>query len=166
MNSSAFSSAEQFITEPSASTICSARTWVARPPKRAPVPWVPVEIAPAMDCTSMSPRFVIARPRDHNVGLSSFRRVPARTVTRAPDGSTGITDWIPVRLSRLICTPSVTATGVKECPAPTHLTCKPSAAARVISSLSSATLAGAARRVGRALAQPAQFCQKCDSIHS
>ena len=56
------STREQCSCEPSAVIIVSARTWVARPPKSAPDPWVPVEIAPATLCRSMSPRFSSARP--------------------------------------------------------------------------------------------------------
>ena len=41
----------------SRATIC-----VARPPKPSPVPCVPVEVAPAIVCRSMSPMFGIARP--------------------------------------------------------------------------------------------------------
>ena len=37
----------------------------------SPVPCVPVETAPAIDCTSMSPRFGRASPRRSRIGLKS-----------------------------------------------------------------------------------------------
>ena len=46
-------------------------TWVAMPPRPAPVPCVPVEIAPEIVCASMSPRFGMARPSE-----SSARSAP------------------------------------------------------------------------------------------
>ena len=64
-------------------------TWVASPPNRRPVPWVPVEIAPAMVCSSMSPRLVSARARGRAArGSAGAAACPACTVTRAAASST------------------------------------------------------------------------------
>ena len=49
-------------TEPSPVTSSSPTIVVARLPSAAPVPCVAVDVAPAIDCWSMSPRFGIARP--------------------------------------------------------------------------------------------------------
>ena len=68
-----------FITSPAAVTNVSPTTCVAMEPKRTPVPWVPVLMAPAMLCTSMSPRFSCASPRLSNSSPSSLSRVPAWT---------------------------------------------------------------------------------------
>ena len=48
-NTSGSSSAEQATSEPSPVTSSRPASWVARPPKRAPVPWVAVATAPAID---------------------------------------------------------------------------------------------------------------------
>ena len=46
-NTSGSSSAEQLTIEPSAVTSRSPTIWSARPVRRAPVPWVEVDVAPA-----------------------------------------------------------------------------------------------------------------------
>ena len=56
-NSSLSASGEQSMTSPPAVTIRKPTTCVEILPKVGPVPWVPVEIAPAMACTSTSPWF-------------------------------------------------------------------------------------------------------------
>jgi hypothetical protein len=65
---------------PSAVTTSSETTCVARLPRRAPVPWVAVEMAPATLWTLMSPRLAIARPISSSRLLSWNSRVPAATV--------------------------------------------------------------------------------------
>ena len=58
----------------------------------APVPWVPVEIAPAIVWRSMSPRFSIASPSPCSSSLSSARTVPAADLDQAATpGSASIT---------------------------------------------------------------------------
>ena len=52
----------------------------ARPCRRSPVPWVPVAIAPASLCRSMSPRLGRAQPKAASSALSTCSGVPARTV--------------------------------------------------------------------------------------
>ncbi len=94
LNRSGFSSAEQETTDPSASTSSRPATWVAMPPRPAPVPWVPVEIAPETVCASMSPRFAIARPRVSSVAFSSLIVVPDRTVT-SPESRSAADDAGP-----------------------------------------------------------------------
>ena len=122
----AFSVAEHRSTEPSPVTRVSARTWVASPPSRLPLPWVPVERAPAMVCRSMSPRLGRASPYAARARLRSASRVPPPTVTR-PDSRS--TERRPDRASSRSWSPSVTAMGEKECPAPTALTVVPRSAA-------------------------------------
>ena len=63
-------------------TSVAPTTCVAMPPNRAPVPWVPVEMAPEIDWRSMSPRFSIARPYGASSAGTWCRRVPASSVTR------------------------------------------------------------------------------------
>jgi hypothetical protein len=90
------------------------------------VPCVPVEMAPAIVWTSMSPRFGIARPRCHSVSFSSCSRVPASTVTNPEPTSARTT---PDRPSGAIWMPSVTPIAVNECPDPIALTRRPFALA-------------------------------------
>ncbi len=92
-NRSASWSAEQDTMLPSASTISSAVTWAAMPPRSRPVPWVPVWIAPATVCSWMSPMFARASPRASRCSLRSRSRaagldrdLPGRGVHR-PDGA-------------------------------------------------------------------------------
>ena len=61
-------------------------TVVARLPNARPVPWVAVLIAPATDCTLMSPRFGIANPTDVELVGERSQRDPGvdrDTTTRA-----------------------------------------------------------------------------------
>ena len=155
---------EQERTDPSAATSCSPTTVAGSPGAPHPVPWVPVDTAPASDCSAKSPRFCCANPSSQSRGPSRCRRVPAQTVTSAPStrpaaSRVGTIDSMPVRSSRDTRTPSVAAAGVKECPAPTHLTRSPRSAAAVTTSLTSATVVGARRSDGVASTLPAQFCQ-------
>ena len=55
-------------------TISSPATWALREATRPPVPWVPVEIAPAMVCSSMSPRLCSERPSFSSAVFSSCQR--------------------------------------------------------------------------------------------
>ena len=75
--------AEQQTTDPSARTSRSAETWPAMPVKSLPVPWVPVEMAPAMVWVSMSPMFSRARP----YGPSSAGQLPQPGARAQPDHS-------------------------------------------------------------------------------
>ncbi len=68
-------------------------------------------------------------------------------------------DRIEVSPSGRSSTPSVTAAGVKECPAPVIRTVSPSAAARLTSSATSPADRGTATRRGRAVTLPAQLRQ-------
>ena len=149
-------SAEQDTTDPSASTSSSAATAVAMPPSLAPVPWVPVEIAPAIVCASMSPRFGIARPSASSPALSSRIVVPERTVTSPASGSAVTT---PVHPDRSSAAPDVAAAGVKECPLPSARTVRPASAASFTASAIASVVRGQYRLAGSALAVPAQFCQ-------
>ena len=92
----------------------------------APVPWVPVEIAPAIVWRSMSPRFSIASPSPCSSSLSSASTVPAPTLTRPEAGSASITP-LSGRTSTIV--PSVIAASVKEWPEPATLTLRPAATA-------------------------------------
>ena len=49
-----------------------------------PVPCVAVDVAPAIDCTLMSPRLAMARPSSVRRSLRSRSRIPACTVTSLP----------------------------------------------------------------------------------
>ena len=103
-------------TSPAAVTTFAPRMRVARPPNRRPVPCVPVEVAPASVCRSMSPRFSMASPCGRSRPGSWCRLVPAPKVTRLP--STASTPSTPDTSSS---TPEVAAIAVKLWPAPTVL---------------------------------------------
>ena len=81
---------------------------------------------------------------------------PASTVTSPAVAST---DLIAVSPAGLSSTPSVLAAGVNECPVPVILTARPSAAARVTASATSAAVRGASTRAGVAVTFPAQLRQ-------
>jgi len=130
---------EQETTDPSARMSSSAATAVAMPPSRAPVPCVPVEIAPAIVCASMSPRLGIARPSTSSAALSRRIVVPDRTVTSPESASAEMTPAHPDRSS---AAPEVAAVGVKECPLPSARTVRPAAAASLIASAISSVLRG------------------------
>ncbi len=97
-NRSGLSAAETVTSDPSAVTSSRASTWVAIPPRPAPVPCVPVEMAPEIVCASMSPRFGMARPSASRPALSWRRVVPDRTVT-SPVCASAAT--IPVQLGQV-----------------------------------------------------------------
>ena len=142
---------------PSASTISSAVTWAAMPPRSRPVPWVPVWIAPATVCSWMSPMFARASPRACRCSLRSLSWQPASTVTSPAAASTARTARSPPGRS---ITPVVTATGVKEWPDPVIRTVRPSSVARVTASATSPADRGTITRCGVAAWLPAQFCQR------
>ena len=143
----------------SAVTSRAPTTCVARPPSRAPVPCVPVEIAPAIVCRSMSPRLRIARPCDASVAFRAASRMPAPTVTSVVPSPVRRRRSTASSASRRSCTPSVTAAAVNEWPAPTARTVRPCPAASATQAASSPTSRGRATRVGRDAAVRAQFTQ-------
>ena len=143
-------------TRPSARTSSRPATWAAMPPTSRPVPWVPVWIAPATVCTWMSPMLARREPARQQVGVEHPQRAagldgdqPGRRVHR-PDAG---------QAAGRSSTPSVTATGVNECPVPVIRTVSPSAAALRTSSATSSAERGVAIRRGRADSLPAQFRQ-------
>ncbi|CAM5421188.1 hypothetical protein SBADM41S_05603 [Streptomyces badius] len=88
---SGFSSAEQTMTVPSAVTSSNARIWADMEAESRPVPCVPVEVAPAIVCSMMSPMFVSDSPSRASAVLSRLSGVPASTVTVIAARSTGAT---------------------------------------------------------------------------
>src|SRR2546421_201380 len=78
-HSSASRWGEHCSVDPSASTSVSSTTCAEMLGRRAPVPCVAVEIAPAIVCTSMSPRFSSASPCPSSARLSSWIVMPACT---------------------------------------------------------------------------------------
>ncbi len=155
-NRSGRSRSEHETTDPSASTRSRAATWVAMPPSRAPVPCVPVEIAPEIVWASISPRFGIARPSASSAALSARIVVPERTVTSPVRTSAEITSVQPDRSS---AAPVVAAAAVKECPLPSARTVSPAEAASLIASAMASAVRGRYQRAGSAVTVPAQFCQ-------
>ena len=119
----------------------------AKPP---PVPWVAVEMAPAIVCASTSPWFSSARPRSASAGPSSRIVMPASTVTSLP--STRSTRFMRDRSS---ISPSVQAMSVNEWPAPTTFTRRAPATSRA----SSSSLEGRSTRSGAQRWSPVQFFQ-------
>ena len=155
-SSSGRSSAEVVRREPSASTISSPRIWVAIPPKRPPVPCVPVDVAPARVCRSMSPRFSMASPCSSRSGVSRCSGMPAPTVT-VPDVASTSTNRS--RRSNRTWTPSATAMSLNEWPDPTALTRRPSRTADFTVAATSSVSTGTVIRSGVEHARPLQLCQ-------
>src|SRR5215210_1425819 len=129
-------------------TMRSPATCADRLRKRAPVPWVAVEIAPASVCRSMSPWFSMARPRAASCSPSWCSVMPASTVTSGP--STATSRLIADRSRRR---PSVQAMSVNEWPDPATRT----RSARRTSSASSRSVPGGASCSGAQRWSPAQF---------
>ncbi len=127
------------MTPPEAVTSRTPVTREERFPKRAPVPCVAVEMAPAMVCGSTSPWFSSASPWRASAGPSSRIVIPASTVTCSP--STASTRSRPERST---ITPSVQAMSEKECPEPATLTLGEPATIRI----SSASVRGRITRSG------------------
>lgn len=119
-----------------------------------PVPCVPVEVAPAIVCSMMSPMLVRESPSRASAVLRRLSGVPASTVTVIALRSMS---RMPVSRSGRISTPSVAAAAVKEWPVPTGFTRSPSACARRTTSTSSSTDAGDSVLAGRAVTVPAQL---------
>ena len=138
-SSSGSPSAVSSRTLPSPRTSSTASTWAEMFRRPAPVPWVAVEIAPAIVWRSMSPRFSIASPSRASAWLRSARTVPAPTLTRPEAGSASIT---PASASIRSIVPSVIAASVKECPEPATLTLRPAAAAAATAPASPAASRG------------------------
>ncbi len=120
----------------------------------APVPWVPVEIAPEIVCRSMSPRFSIARPSRASSSLRSARTVPPPTLTRPDPRSASNT---PASAPTSTIVPSVRAASVNEWPEPATLIGAPSAAAAPTSAASSSRFRGRTIFRGRQAWSPAQL---------
>ena len=91
---SAFSSGVARSRSPVPVTSSSPTTCAASPAAVPPVPWVPVEIAPASVCSAMSPMLCRLRPSASSSALSTFSGVPARAVTVSASWSTAT---MPVR---------------------------------------------------------------------
>ena len=98
-------------TSPDPLTRRSPRTCAERLRSVAPVPCVAVEIAPAIDCSSMSPRLGSASPCSASASLRACRRMPASTRTTPLPGSASSSAPMRSRLSRV---PSVSTAAVKE----------------------------------------------------
>jgi hypothetical protein len=81
--------AVELVHVPSPATSWTASTAAEMFGSSAPVPCVPVEIAPAIDCTLTSPRFSRARPSSASRSLSAWMRMPACTRTR-PGRAVGV----------------------------------------------------------------------------
>ncbi len=141
-------------TLPSARTSSSASTWAEILRSLDPVPWVPVEIAPAIVWRSMSPRFSIASPRPSRRSLSSARTVPPATRTRPEEGSASST---PLSAETSIIVPSVSAASVKEWPEPGTLTVRPASADSATAAARASRSAGLTIRAGRHAWSPAQL---------
>lgn len=152
---SGFSVSEQVSTVPSAVTISRARICADMDAESRPVPWVPVEVAPATVCSMMSPMLVSESPSRASAVLSRFSGVPASTVTVIAARSMS---RMPVSRSGRISSPSVAAVAVNEWPVPTGFTFRPSSDALRSASASSSTEAGDTALAGRAVTFPAQLC--------
>ena len=141
-------------TCPSAVTSSIASTWAEMLRSPAPVPCVPVEIAPATVWTSMSPRFSSARPMPQRCSFRACNEIPASTRTRPVSRSASSTRS---RRSIATITPSVSAASVNECPVPGTRTVCPASRARPITSISSSRVPGRWIACGVQTWSPAQF---------
>lgn len=121
---------------------------------RAPVPCVPVAVAPAIDCAPMSPRFSNARPWSHIAPASSPSVIPASTRTWPLARSTSTMRRM---FSSVRSVPSVRTASVKECPAPATRTWRPASAARSIAATTPAVLLGRSMTAGVHVWSPVQL---------
>ena len=119
-----------------------------------PVPWVPVEMAPASVCSAMSPMLCRLSPSASSWRLSSLSWVPASAVTVIASRSTARIP--PRRVGRsMVCSGAEIA--VKLWPVPTILSVVPSDRARSTAATIAAVPTGSSTRVGCADSIPAQF---------
>ena len=119
LNTSGSLSGEHSKISPDAVIRVIPSTCVERLPKRTPVPWVPVLIAPEMLCSSMSPRFSWASPCSKSAFPRFLSQVPPHTVAVPREVSRAS---MPCISSSDISTSSACTSGVKEWPAPTTRT--------------------------------------------
>ena len=138
-NSSGRCSAEHSTSSPSAVTRLRATTCWEREPKARPVPWVPVETAPATVCQSLSGRLVTASPWASSSWFRSRIVVPARTVTRWFSRSTAGSPDSPERSTM---TSGARGSAEKLHPEPTARTPSPRRTAAATPSASSGTEVG------------------------
>jgi hypothetical protein len=124
-------------TPPVPVTTVTASTQEASVEWATPVPCVPVEIAPATVCASMSPRFGTARPCAASQVFSAYIGIPACTVTSLPCTAIGA-----ARRCRCIRMSSAAAIAVNECPLPTTLTRRPASDASLTTAATSSTVPG------------------------
>ena len=135
-------------------TSSSPRTCAESDATRPPLPWVPVEIAPATVCSAMSPMLCSVRPSSASRALRTWSGVPASAVTVIASRST---ETIPVRASGSSSVSSATAIGVKLWPVPTILAVRPAARAARTAATTSSADRGAYTSRGRAEASPDQL---------
>ncbi len=152
---SALCSGEASRTSPVPVTSCSPAIWADRPAATPPVPWVPVDVAPASVCSAMSPMLCSERPSRSSSALSTLSWVPAHAVTVIASRSTATRPAIP-------CGRSIASSGaeiaVKLWPLPTIFTVPPTRRAPVTASTTSSTEVGVITVRGSADSRPAQFC--------
>ena len=122
-----------------------------------PVPWVAVEIEPASDCRSMSPRFSSARPRWSSRRFRSASTIPASTLT-SPLGRS--TSRIRLSIVRSSIVPSVSAMPVNEWPEPATLIRRSASFASISAAIRPSRVRGRAIRNGRQRCSPDQFLQR------
>ena len=139
--------ASTVVTAPSEVTSSSRATCEESEAQRPPEPCVPVEMAPATLCRSMSPRLFSASPSPSSWELSRCRGVPASTVAVIADRSTL---RMPTNRSGRSIRPSVTAMSLKEWPVPTILTRRPCRRAASTASTTWSGLVGESTCAGRA----------------
>ena len=153
-STSGFSSASARSRVPSPVTISRPTTWALSEATRPPVPWVPVEMAPAMVCSAMSPMLCSDRPSFSRAVFSSCSGVPASTVMVIASRSTPTT---PRRLSGRSSRPSVRAMSVKEWPVPGILTTSSWWRADSTASTTSPASCGVSSPLGCAVLSPDQL---------
>ena len=152
---SAFCSAEASTTSPVPVTSWSAVIWADSPAVTPPVPWVPVEVAPASVCSAMSPMLCSDRPSRSSSALRTLSWVPAQAVTVIASRSTASS---PARPWGRSIASSGAEMAVKLWPLPTIFTVPPTRRAPVTAATTSSTDEGVITVRGSADSSPDQFC--------
>ena len=124
---------------PRPSTRRHARSVAEKLGSALPEPWVPVAIAPAMACVSMSPWLASASPAAQSGSPNAPTGVPGSAVTRRRAASMCATPLMRLMSSTV---PPVSISGVNEWPAPAARTPLPFAMARRTCSTTSSSPAG------------------------
>ena len=119
-NTSGFSVAAAVSTSPLPVTSSRPASWALSEATRPPVPWVPVEVAPATVCSAMSPMLCSDSPSASRAGVEHVQR--GAGAAPSPSGCSRSTATSPASCAGLSMIPSGAAMPVNEWPVPGILT--------------------------------------------